>query len=328
MAEELTDDDDGGSEGAPMWMATFADLMSLLMCFFVLLLSFSEMDVQKYKQMAGSMRFAFGVQNTMRVQEIPMGTSVIADEFSAGQPDPTIFNVIEQTTNETENPTQRTNIPGGLNEQAEEEMLAEQLQELLRQTAADADTLRKALSEEIEAGILDVETSGRIITIRIRETGSFPSASAEITATFLPVLDKIRQALNGVEGKIVIEGHTDNIPIKGGKYASNWLLSASRAVAVAQELMKNPNLSRDRFMVVGLADTQPLLPNKDTVSRALNRRVEILIRQGLEVQRNTGLNDLEDAYYRMRAMMDEAKDPSPAIDPNGVSGAWNQTPDK
>ena len=71
-------DEEESPPGTPAWMATFADLMSLLMCFFVLLLSFSEMDVEKYKQIAGSMKNAFGVQNQVKVQDIPKGTSIIA----------------------------------------------------------------------------------------------------------------------------------------------------------------------------------------------------------------------------------------------------------
>ncbi len=85
-------------EGAPAWLATFADLMSLLMCFFVLLLSFSEMDVLKFKQIAGSMKYAFGVQNMIEVKDIPKGTSVIAQEFSPGKPEPTPIEVIRQNT--------------------------------------------------------------------------------------------------------------------------------------------------------------------------------------------------------------------------------------
>jgi chemotaxis protein MotB len=77
--------EDEGAPGTPAWMATFADLMSLLMCFFVLLLSFSEMDLQKYKQVAGSMKNAFGVQNQTKVMDIPKGTSIIAQEFSPGK---------------------------------------------------------------------------------------------------------------------------------------------------------------------------------------------------------------------------------------------------
>ena len=84
--------------GAPGWMSTFADLMSLLMCFFVLLLSFSEMDVLKFKQIAGSMEFAFGVQNQVKVEDIPKGTSVIAQEFSPGKPEPTPIEMVTQQT--------------------------------------------------------------------------------------------------------------------------------------------------------------------------------------------------------------------------------------
>ena len=84
--------------GAPAWVMTFADLMSLLMCFFVLLLSFSEMDVAKYKQIAGSMREAFGVQREIKVKEPPKGINIIAQEFSAGRPDPTPFNIVQQIT--------------------------------------------------------------------------------------------------------------------------------------------------------------------------------------------------------------------------------------
>ncbi len=77
---------------------TFADLMSLLMCFFVLLLAFSEMDVSKYKEMAGSMKNAFGVQREIKVREPPKGINIIAREFSPGRPEPTIMNVIRQMT--------------------------------------------------------------------------------------------------------------------------------------------------------------------------------------------------------------------------------------
>ena len=84
--------------GLPAWMGTFADLMSLLMCFFVLLLAFSEMDVLKFKQIAGSMKFAFGVQNKIEVKDIPKGTSVIAMEFTPGKPEPTPIETIQQQT--------------------------------------------------------------------------------------------------------------------------------------------------------------------------------------------------------------------------------------
>ena len=98
----MIDEDQGASEeadaGAPAWVMTFADLMSLLMCFFVLLLAFSEMDVEKFKQLSGSMKQAFGVQREIKADEIPKGTSVVTTEFSPGIPQPTPFKVVEQQT--------------------------------------------------------------------------------------------------------------------------------------------------------------------------------------------------------------------------------------
>jgi len=92
---------------APAWLATFADLMSLLMCFFVLLLSFAEMDVIKCKQLAGSLKLAFGVQSKVRASDIPRGTSIIAKEFSPGRPTPTFIMSVMQ---HTQNPDKQTLI--------------------------------------------------------------------------------------------------------------------------------------------------------------------------------------------------------------------------
>ena len=90
------------SEDQQGWLATFADLMSLLMCFFVLLLSFSELDVIKFKQIAGSMKTAFGVQRDIVLEEPPKGTSVIKQEFSPAISEPTLLNQVKQKTTDVE----------------------------------------------------------------------------------------------------------------------------------------------------------------------------------------------------------------------------------
>ena len=87
------------------WIMTFADLMSLLMCFFVLLLSFAELDVMKFKAIAGSMKLAFGVQREVKAPDVPMGTSLIKTEFSPGKPEPTIVNEVRQVTQESNKQT-------------------------------------------------------------------------------------------------------------------------------------------------------------------------------------------------------------------------------
>jgi chemotaxis protein MotB len=278
--------------GSPAWMATFADLMSLLMCFFVLLLSFSEMDVLKFKQLAGSMREAFGVQNQIKSQDIPKGTSVIAQEFSPGRPEPTPFNEVRQFSTDTSKRTLDVRRQEGKAEfidmdsgQAQE--LLSQIQEQQQQAAEnkslaeqDALTMAMALQEEIGKGSVDVETREGKVIIRVREQGSFTSGAAELNADFVPIVAKIRDVLLDVKGTVAVEGHSDNIPISTSEFQSNWALSSARALSVAQELFADPRIDQDRYQVVGYADTRPLVPNSSAANRAQNRRVEIVIQKG------------------------------------------------
>lgn len=273
----------------PAWLATFADLMSLLMCFFVLLLSFSEMDAMKFKRLAGSMAQAFGVQAELNVVEVPKGTSIIAQEFSPGRPEPTPINEIWQSTSNT---TQMS-----LDVQCSEEYDVEQgeegadagvklrvrqrLEELVKETEQQAYELADALQAQIMAGEVEVETSGRKIIIRIREKGSFVSGSAELTPDYRDVMHEVRSVLALKPGSIVVQGHSDDVPIHTARFRSNWELSAARAVSVAHELMVGGTLPASRFEVSGKADTQPLAPNNSAENRARNRRVEIVIQQGL-----------------------------------------------
>ena len=92
------DDDDENSGSTDGWMVTYSDLMSLLLCFFVLILSMAEVDIIRYKQLADSMAEAFGVQRDLELESIPKGTSVVSTEFRPGIPDETIIDAVEQVT--------------------------------------------------------------------------------------------------------------------------------------------------------------------------------------------------------------------------------------
>ncbi|MBX2808941.1 MAG: flagellar motor protein MotB [Cellvibrionaceae bacterium] len=275
--------------GLPPWMGTFADLMSLLMCFFVLLLSFSEMDAMKFKRLAGSMAQAFGVQNKLNVVDVPKGTSIIAQEFSPGIPSPTPINEIWQKTDDVTEMSlevqcnQEYDIEAGdeAQEAGVKSRVRAQLEALIKETQQDAQQLAEALTEEIASGEIEVETEGRKIIIRIREKGSFKSGSHELSDRYYDVMDEIRGVLLQKPGKIQVQGHTDNIPIRSARYRSNWELSAARAVTVAEALMKSGDINPRRFEVSGLADTQPLVDNSTKANRIRNRRVEIVVRQGL-----------------------------------------------
>ena len=119
--------------GAPAWMVTFADLSTLLLVFFVLLLSFSEMDVAKFKELAGSMREAFGVQAEIETRQIPKGTSLVAQEFSPGQPKPTVLNEVRQFTIDSNKNTL---------EVANQQDVADLKERLRREAQARADAAR------------------------------------------------------------------------------------------------------------------------------------------------------------------------------------------
>lgn len=262
-------------------MATFSDLMSLLMCFFVLLLSFSEMDVLKFKQLAGSMREAFGVQAQIKVEDIPKGTSIIAQEFSPGRPVPTPLNEVRQMTINNDMNTLDVRPEQGESEVLDQLRGLEQLIEQQKQEAQkDAIEFAQVLSEEIGDGAVEVETDGSKLIIRVKEKGSFDSGSAELKFDYIPVIAKIRDVLIDVTGRVAIEGHTDNIPYSGSRFSSNWDLSAARALAVAEELFSDPRIDESRFQVSGYADSKPLVPNNSPENRSRNRRVEIVIQKG------------------------------------------------
>lgn len=286
--------------GLPEWMGTFADLMALLMCFFVLLLSFSEMDVLKFKQLAGSMAQAFGVQNKVDVKDIPKGTSIIAQEFSPGKPRPTVIEaVMQQTidvTKETlefdepddESPNEgegeKSNKGQGEQTQQASDETAEEKAERLAKAQAEAEALAAEiagdLQQEIIEGQVELIAKGAYVVIRIREKGSFASASDTIEQEFIPVINKIETILVDTEGEIRVAGHTDNLPIDNEYFRSNWELSGGRAASVTRELLKSGQLDRNRFVITGYADTKAIADNSTREGRATNRRVEIIIVQG------------------------------------------------
>ena len=225
--------------GAPLWMCTFADLMSLLLCFFVLLLSFSEIDRQKYKQVAGSMEKAFGMQRQKNVSDSPRhGLKIIAKDFDQ----PAIATRIKQNIGQE---------------------LEENFDELYRQIENDI---------EIDAG------QDRV-TIRLMGESTFDSGKADIKPELQPLIMRIGQILSkeAVSGGIIIAGHTDNVPVRGGPYKSNLKLSIARAATVAQFLLAHTAIDPKRVSTMGFGEYRPIADNNSESGRRKNRRVEIIV---------------------------------------------------
>jgi chemotaxis protein MotB len=264
---------------APPWIVTFADLMVLLMCFFVLMLSFSEMDPAKFKLMSGSLREAFGVQTEVTATDPPKGTSLETTQFSPGVPEETQRHEVRQHTVDSEANTLDLAFAQRMRElKAYEDAAAQQ-----------AERLRALFHQEIDDGKLLIRQDGSNVVIQLLEKDSFPSGNADLEPGALATLAKVGTLVNEMSGAITVSGHTDNVPIRpGGAYRSNWDLSAARAASVAHELLA-AGLDPIRLMVSGHADTQPRAPNDTPANRALNRRVDITFSNGRD--RPSGWDD-------------------------------------
>lgn len=255
-------------EGAPTWIVTFADLMSLLLTFFVLLLSFSVMEVDKFKKIAGAMSDAFGLQSMDRksgIIELDGSPMASANKHVVPIPIPEM-EVTEQVAPEDD-----------AVEEGEEEPVApvpDKAAEKAKQTFNDLQTV---MANEIATDAVDIIRAGNVTVVRFPDKVSFPSGSGEFKDEFLPILTKFLTVLQNSEGQILISGHTDDIPISTTQYRSNWDLSASRATSVAHYILQYTNIDPGRITVQGFADSRPLAPNDNPENRSRNRRVEITI---------------------------------------------------
>ena len=297
MIDEDFFDEEENEEKNDGWLVTYGDLMSLLLCFFVLILSMAAIDIIRYKQLADTMSNAFGVQRELELESVPKGTSVLSTEFRPGIPDETVVDVVQQETRDQTRNSLRIgnpNSPESVEKDVRDEVLTyDEVMALIKETQLDAEMLRRLLKTEIKEGQIDVESTARTILIRIRERGSFASGSALLNSSFVGVIDKIASALTQIEGRIAVEGHTDNVPINTFAYPSNWDLSAARSVAVVRRMLDIAPLEPKRVTASGFADTRPQAINSTFEGRARNRRVEIVVKQPLDEESNKLLNTLD-----------------------------------
>ncbi|MCD1629271.1 MULTISPECIES: flagellar motor protein MotB [Marinobacter] len=242
----------------PDWIVTFADLATLLLTFFILLLSFAEMDIEKYRAMANSMSLAFGSSNVVAedIGGTPL-TLIEADTVSLPEPSENLQDQPEFIDERTERSETRQ-IPGGVLDLA-----GRLIQELEAEVAADT---------------LHVNYDEDQVVIRFSEEATFRSGDAAIMPGMIPIIERVVEVLASCTGDVVVSGHTDDVPISSGMYRSNWDLSAARAVSVVHELVLDRQIPADRVVAAGRAETRPLMPNDSAENRAVNRRVEIAVR--------------------------------------------------
>ena len=386
--------------GAPAWMATFADLATLLMAFFVLLLSFAEMNVPKFKQISGSLKDSFGVQKIIPVVEQPKGTTVLELNFSPS-PSPSVTEEATQETTESKEPElkiptdnrdmdgedkqlegetdadglggetaqniadnenmsdaeklaaaleqigtavnieaeivdgkvavdmnaedaspqeliekfqrvgQAIEIAGLATGKAEQEILFGGLDETLndlismvseiqrQQQESGGATLDEALSQmaratekaqeaeaqlranlqdEIEQGLVTVEQRDGKVFVNLGAGGAFPSGSADLTPLARGIIDELAAVTVDPTSKVIVSGHTDNVPISfGALYRDNWDLAAARAASVVQEIEASIPAPGREMSAISFGETKPVADNATAEGRERNRRIELEI---------------------------------------------------
>ena len=257
-----------------LWKDTFADLMNLLLCFFVLLFSMSTVDAQKFEQVAASFSQSFSIFSG--------GAQAIGDGIlvSAGMSQ---LNELDEYINSTGKAAENDDTPKDLKETQELEKAVEQIEQAkLEESEELAEKIDEAVREQNLEGVVDIEFTSQYVQLTLQGSLLFDSGSTELKEQALPVLDQIGVMLERyAESTIEIEGHTDNVPMSGAKYSNNDELSGGRSLSVFNYLMGHTNLDPSMVKHSGRGEYVPIADNSTPEGRALNRRVEIRIYNSL-----------------------------------------------
>lgn len=247
----------GNYVSSDRWMITYSDLITLLMIFFVVMYSMSQLDAEKFKALARSLSISLGGGASARVElmDYQGGLSIIEKGNSFMDPG----NLGTGTDDE--------NGDKGNGDAELEAMTLEGIKAKLDQFA---------LANNIEAKLIStLEERGLVVSIQ--ETLLFDSGSAEITPTAHDILEKIASVLAAIPNYIKVEGHTDNLPIHTAKFPSNWELSVLRATNVVHILVDEGKIRSERLSAAGYGEYRPIANNDTIAGRSRNRRVDLVI---------------------------------------------------
>jgi chemotaxis protein MotB len=226
------------------WLVSYADFITLLFAFFVVLYASSQADRHKAMKAAESVRRAFDGP-------------------------PKVSQVLGGTVDDTGQGNKMLHGPGGAKSQTAPQAPVD--------LAPTGDLLREGLAEDIRAGRISIHSETRGLVVSLQEAAYFVSGDDQVSAAGIPVLRKIASTLEKIPNPVRLEGHTDSIPIHNSRFQSNWELSAARSIAMLEALNTQFSIDSSRMSVVGYADSFPLESNDTPEGRAKNRRVDIVI---------------------------------------------------
>lgn len=268
--------------GAPAWMATFGDLMNLLLCFFVLLFSMSSIDAAKFEALASSLSQTFSI---FTAGSTAIGDGVlISNGVSQLNELSEYFNTTGRTADSDENTDQMDEEDADDdNKWSDISSATEFLEDAgLKESEELAEKIEEAVKENNMADVVDIQFTAQYVELTLKGALLFESGSSNLKEDILPTIDKVGLILQKYStGTVEIEGHTDNVPISGGKYASNSELSSARALSVFNYLIDTTSLNPAYIKHAGRGEYVPIADNSTPEGRAKNRRVEIRIYNSL-----------------------------------------------
>lgn len=246
----------GKGSGAPKWMVTYSDMVTLILVFFILLFSMSQINMVKFDAISESFknRMIFDFYPSPVPMDNP--TENTSDQESG------------KNSNEFEDPTQLENI-NDRDDKADEEK-DDSLDELMK-------NVNQYLDNNNLNNVISASRTERGVVLVLQENILFDSGEAEILNTGKPFMDKIGELLIKIPNPVKVEGHTDNRPISNIRFPSNWELSGARASSVIRYLISENNFDESRFSYAGYGDTRPMAPNTSKANWSKNRRVEMVI---------------------------------------------------
>ena len=268
---------DGDDADSLRWLATYGDVVTLLLAFFVLLYAISQVDQRKFQLFVSGLETPFGNQSASS-SAFTGGNGLASDGQGPLPADRDLQNVdglglIDGGANVTYEEPPEGLVPP-------ETTIPLPPEDVLR-TAEDLQALRERVSSDlVEAGFVDlvgfeVDARGLVIAIATDDV-LFPSGAVGLSSVGLDIVEVIAPSLADFRNTILVEGHTDDIPLDLNGY-DNWNLSTDRAIAVLHVLVDEFGLSPDRLAASGFAEFQPRASNETAEGRSLNRRVELVI---------------------------------------------------
>lgn len=252
-------------ENGERWLLTYADLITLLMIFFVVLYSMSKVDAQRFAAVAESLNKALGGGTPAKIEMAvsPAGPSL----FQTGTPSSKATVPGKGTDpNNTTNADPNAGATASQGNGTTEKMSLDAIKAKLDKFATD-NGIQTAL-------VTSIEERGLIVSIQ--ETLLFESGSADITTRAKDILERVSTVLAAAPNQIKVEGHTDNLPIRTAQFPSNWELSVIRSTNVVQILQRD-GISPGRLSATGYGEYRPIASNDTDAGRGKNRRIDLLI---------------------------------------------------